>query len=94
MNWLATEPPLESGGSSEAELDDWKQLSEVLSYWATRLNPLRSSGAVFAGCNRTGREKGVAFTGASCVMRLDETVSVVAYAGLQAETLLVTSVDV
>ena len=94
MNWLAAEPPLEGDDSSEVEQDDWKQLSEVLSYWAARLNPLRGSGAVFAGCNRTGREKGIAFTGASCVMRLNESVSVVAYAGLQTETVLLTSVDV
>lgn len=94
MNWLASERPLEEGGRSEAEADDWKDIAQVLSYWATRLSPLVGSEAVFAGCNRTGREKGIAFTGASCVMRLDKRVSVAAYAGLETETVLLASVNV
>lgn len=90
MNWLASEPPLQA----DAEPSAWEQVKETISYWALRLSPLFGTGAVFAGCNRVGTERGTTFTGSSCVMRLADRPEVVDCATKTKEELLIVEIDI
>lgn len=99
MNWLASSPPEEDkhaqdsdtapgGHRTELSNDAWEEVSDTLSYWATRLSPLIGTDALFIGCNRVGVEKGTAFTGSSCVMQLSKAPEVLAFAGKREERVL------
>lgn len=46
--------------------------NEILTYWLNRLVPLVGSDVHFVCANRVGMEKGITFTGCSCVMSLKE----------------------
>ena len=97
MNWLASEPPSsedEQKPSIEAKPNEWDAIKQTISYWALRLLPLIGSGAVFAGCNRVGTERGKTFTGSSCVITMGSQPSVLACAGKTEEKRLITEVEI
>jgi protein N-terminal amidase len=77
MNWLASEPPNEASKGS----DEWTDVADTLSYWATRMSPVIGKDTIFLACNRIGTERGTTFTGSSCAMRLARQAAVLAYAG-------------
>lgn len=88
MNWLASENPQSEASSASSSDGGWSEVTEVLSYWATRLSPLVGSNTLFVGCNRVGTEKGITFTGSSCVIRMSDRPSVIDYLGKSEEGVL------
>jgi protein N-terminal amidase len=91
MNWLASEPPLDS---PNAPINAWDEVKHTILYWFMRLTPLFGTNTIFAGCNRVGTERGTTFTGSSCVLKLSEPPSVLAYASKTEEKLFITEVDI
>ena len=70
---------------------------EVMTYWLNRLAPLVGAGAPravhFVCANRVGEERGITFTGCSCVMSLREP-RIVEALGATQEGLLLAEMDV
>lgn len=75
MNWLVSE-----NEELSATASSWQKVSQTISYFVLRLNPLLGSGCAFVACNRIGTERvrGAAsestFTGSSCLVSLAECV--------------------
>jgi protein N-terminal amidase len=67
---------------------------EVMSYWLNRLAPLvgAEKNTHFVCANRVGEERGITFTGCSCVMSLREPSLVEAFGATQ-EGLLIATID-
>jgi protein N-terminal amidase len=66
--------------------------AEVMTYWLRRLAPLVGSDVHFVCANRVGEERGITFTGCSCVMGLREP-TVVAAMGPTDVGVLVAEID-
>ena len=66
--------------------------AEVMTYWLRRLAPLVGSDVHFVCANRVGEERGITFTGCSCVMGLREP-RVVAAMGPEDVGVLVAEID-
>ena len=57
-------------------------LDQTVDYWINRLIPLTTFGGsdnkcVFVGCDRVGTEKGQAFAGSSCALRLNPQINII-----------------
>jgi protein N-terminal amidase len=63
--------------------------SKTMEYWASRLEPLFGSKAIFAVADRVGRESGVNFCGSSCLMQLASNPKLLGALGISEEGILV-----